>query len=313
MSALTMPIPVTAAWREAVRAREPYIDLDHLLIGLITAGGAASRVLARHDLGVASARAAARAVHVDAVGLLGLDANGLPVTPPQSLQELNRDDRRMPMAGRAERLLDSLGVRAGERELLSALLAERSGTIAALVERAGADMTALLREVENQAAWVTPLPRRARHLEAPHAGRAVVVELDHFIAADPPLVRATATDHASVAGWLMLPDDIEPAPEGGLRATVSHRGRSSTLLVTLSIDSDGGIRWTEHWDENPTSWYDLHLAKVDGGTEVTLARGVRPIGWLGAVMTPVIRHTNGLGLLLRAQNLSMACAEEHDR
>ncbi|MFT3888036.1 MAG: Clp protease N-terminal domain-containing protein [Arachnia sp.] len=308
MSALTMPIPVTAAWREAVRARDPYIDLDHLLIGLITAGGAASRLLTRHGLTVPSTRAAARAAHADAVGLLGVDADRLPPTAPQSLRELNQDGRRMPMAGRAERLLGNLGARAGERELLRALLTEGSGTITELTERAGVDVGALLCEVESRGAWVTPVPRRARYLEAQRADGTVVVELDHFVAAELPLVRTVAIDQSHVAEWLILPDDMEPAPDGGLRTTMSRRGRSSTLLVTLSTD-EGCIRWTEHWDGEPTSWYDLHLVEAEGGTAVNLARGVRPIGVLGAAMRPVIRQTNGLGLLLRAQNLSMACAE----
>lgn len=42
---------------------------------------------------------------------------------------------------------------------------------------------------------------------------------------------------------------------------------------------------------------------------VTLSRAVRPFGMLGAALTPLIRLTNGLGLLVRAQNLSLACAE----
>ena len=252
MSALTMPIPLTAAWREAARTRDPYIDLDHLLIGLITVGGAASRVLARHGLSVASARAVACGARDDAVGLLGVDANRLPPATPQSLRDLNQDGRRMPMAGRAERLLNRLGARAGERELLCALLAEGSGTILELLERAGVDAAALLYEVESRGAWLTPVPRRARHLEVQSAARTVVMELDHFIAAEPSLVRTVATDKACVAEWLILPDDLELAPDGGLRTTMSRRGCSSTLLVTLSMD-ESHIRWTEHWDGNPTS------------------------------------------------------------
>lgn len=39
MSTRTIYKYVIAGWREAARARDPYIDLDHLLIGLIAAGG----------------------------------------------------------------------------------------------------------------------------------------------------------------------------------------------------------------------------------------------------------------------------------
>ncbi len=99
----------------------------------------------------------------------------------------------------------------------------------------------------------------------------------------------------------------------GCRWQGAPSGSCSTLHVALSTDDDDRIRWTEHWDEKATSWYDLHLAEVDGGTALTLARGVRPIGVLGAVMRPIIRQTNGLSLLLQAQNLSMACAEEDDQ
>ncbi|MFF0973714.1 UNVERIFIED_CONTAM: Clp protease N-terminal domain-containing protein, partial [Kocuria sp. CPCC 205295] len=65
MSARTMPIFLMAGWREAVRAREPYIDLDHLLIGLIAAGGPAAKALAQHGLTLNSARTAASAVHAE--------------------------------------------------------------------------------------------------------------------------------------------------------------------------------------------------------------------------------------------------------
>ena len=310
MSALTMPIHVLAAWREAARAHDPYVDLDHLLIGLITAGGAASRVLTRHGLSVASARAAARAGHADSVALLGVDAGSLPSPAPASIGELNRRARRVPMSGRAERLLNGLGSRGGERELLRALLTEGSGMIPDLIERGGTGAAALLDEVEARAGWVTPVPHRARGLEAQTKGKVVAVELSHFIAADPQVVRTIATGPARAAEWLMLPDGTETDQDGRLRATVSRRGRSSTLLVTLS--NNGDLRWTESWDGIPTSWYSLHLAAAEHGTAVTLARGVHPIGVLGALMTPIIRQTNGLALLLRAQNLSLACVDDDD-
>lgn len=50
MSTRTIYKYVTAGWREAARARDPYIDLDHLLIGLIAAGaGRTGPLAARHN------------------------------------------------------------------------------------------------------------------------------------------------------------------------------------------------------------------------------------------------------------------------
>ncbi|MDN5893034.1 Clp protease N-terminal domain-containing protein [Arthrobacter sp. AOP36-A1-22] len=309
MSARTMPIYLTAAWREAARAREPYIDLDHLLIGLIAAGGQAAQLLTRHGIDLISARSAAGAVHADAVALLGVDVRALPAPAPRPLNELNRGDvGEVPMNERADRLIDRLGVRATERDLLHALLAEPSGTIRDLIERGGADLETMTSEVVGgHADWSPVAPQRAQTVESQAETRMAAVQLTHFIPAERGLVRSVATDSTVAPQWLMVPDTTRQN-DGTLVVDVTKRGRTRTLRLTPTADEDGHVRW----DDQPLGWYELRFVAVDGGTILTLTRAVRPLGLLGAALIPLIRLSNGLGLLVRAQNLALACADAMD-
>lgn len=312
MNARTMPIYLTAAWREAVRARDPYMDFDHLLIGLIAAGGPAAQILTRHGLDLASARAAAHAVHADAIALLDVDVHVLPAARPLSINEVNQDVQRMPMRERVDQLVNALGVRATERDLLCALLAEPSGMIRDLIECGGAEPETVTEQASASADWVTPTPRRARTIEAAAEVRTVAVQITHFLPADPRLVRSVATDSILALQCLMFPDAMRQE-NGSLAVTLSKRGRTSTLRLALTVDEEWHVRWDDRWDDQPLGWYDLSFAHVDGGTLLTLTRAVRPIGVLGTALAPLTRLSNGLGLLLRAQNLSFACADVADR
>ncbi|GAA4693221.1 hypothetical protein GCM10025781_08250 [Kocuria gwangalliensis] len=309
MSTRTMYKYLTAGWREAARAREPYIDLDHLLIGLIAAGGPAAQALSQHDITLSSARTAAGAVQADAVAQLGVDVHVLPASTPRPVSELNYDDAGdVPSAKRVQRLLDSLGMRVTERDLLRALLAEPSGTIREMIEHTGADPKAVMADVEDAADWTTPTPRRARTVESQAHERTVAVLLTHFIPADAPLVRSVAADPALAPQWLMLPE-MEQQADGALAGTWTKRARTSTLRLALTADAQDRVRWSDQWNDGPWGWYDLRLTPAEGGTMLTLTRAVRPLGLVGAALGPVIRLTNGLGLLVRAQNLSFACAD----
>lgn len=314
MSTRTMYIYLTAAWREAARARDPYIDVDHLLIGLLSAGGPAARLLTRHGLELPSARRAASAVQADSLAMIGVDALALPVPAPRAISDLHQDHvGRLPMSERAKHLVDRLGLRhASDRDLLRALLVEPSGTVHKLIESCGADPAALMREVERPADWTTPTPRRSRTVEARGAQRTVAVELGHFVPADPRLVRSVAADLSLAPQWLMLPDMTRQEDDRTLAMTWTKRGRTSTLRLALLKDEEEQVRWSEWWDDRPGGWFDLRLARVDGGTMLSFARVSRPIGVLGAALAPWMRLTNGLGLLVRAQNLSFACADALD-
>lgn len=225
------------------------------------------------------------------------------------MNELNYDDAGdVPTAERVQRLLDSLGKRVTERDLLRALLADPSGTIREVIERAGADPAAVTADVEDAADWVTPTPRRARAVESQARERTAAVQLTHFVPADARLVRSVAADPARTSQWLMLPD-VEQQEDGTLSGTWTKRARTSTLRLALTADGEDRVRWSDQWDGGPWGWYDLRLTPAEGGTLLTLSRAVHPLGLLGAALSPLIRLTNGLGLVVRAQNLAFACAD----
>lgn len=313
MSARTMPIFLTAGWRETVRAQEPFIDLDHLLVGLIAAGGPAAQLLAQHGLDLNLARSAATAVHAESLAALGVDVHALAPTPALRIDELNKHKAHVPMAERAHEMVKNLGNRATERDLLRALLTERSGTIRDLIERSDANLEAIYREVSAHSVWTTPIPHRNRIAETQAKTLTAAVELTHFIPAAPHLVRSVAADPARAPHCLMFPATTRLESDGILTTTVSTRGRTRTLSVVLTEDESGYVRWDDRWDEQPFGWHELRFSSVTGGTLLTLTRAVRPNGSLGAALAPFIRLTNGLGLLVRAQNLSIACADVDDQ
>lgn len=303
---------LTAGWREAARARDPYMDLDHLLIGLIAAGGPAAQLLTQHGLDLPSARTAASAVQADSVALLGVDAKAVPASAPRPIRELNQGAAGdVPMSERMREFVNRTGGRASERDLLRALLAEPSGTIREMIEHAGADPEAVMADVDDAADWTTPTPRRARTVESQARERTAAVQLTHFVPADVRLVRSVAADHARASEWLMLPD-VEQQEDGTLAGTWTKRSRTSTLRLALTVDCEDRVRWSDQWDGGPWGWYELRLTPAEGGTLLTLIRAVHPLGRLGAALSPLIRLTNGLGLLVRAQNLSFACADAID-
>lgn len=313
MRVRTMPIFLTAGWREAVRAQEPYIDLDHLLVGLIAAGGPAAQLLAQHGLDLNLGRSAAAAVHAESLAALGVDVHALAPTPPLRIDELNEHKVHMPMAERVDKLIKNLGNRATERDLLRALLAERSGTIRDLIDRSDADLEAICRDVSSHSVWTTRIPRRNRTVEVQAETRTVAVELTHFIPAAPQLVRSVAADPVRAPHCLMFPATMRPKSDGKLITTVAKRGRTRTLSVALTEDESGYVRWDDLWDERPFGWHELRFSSVTGGTLLTLTRAVRPNGSFGEALAPLVRLTNGLRLLVRAQNLSIACADGDDQ
>lgn len=186
-----------AAWREAVRLREAFIDVDHLLLGLVATGGPAACLLGRHGFTLASGRRAALARHAGALASLGVDVTSLPPVTPLPVDDLHEGAAgQAPMTARAKRLCNSLWFRSNERDYLTALLAEPSGTVREVLECAGVDVDAFTRTVTGPARdWRTPTPRRVASSTPARRGHHISsLRLEHWISAPLGHVRDVAAD-----------------------------------------------------------------------------------------------------------------------
>ena len=142
----------SAAALEALALGRPQIDLDHLLLGLIAAGGPSAALLAGAGVDLTRARR-----------VVGGEPGPGPGEPDGRVGRSGRKavraaDRpaamRLPLSGRARALLGDLPFRGDDRMLLLALLDDEEGRIGRMLERLGVDV----QELRAQAAAGPPRP-----------------------------------------------------------------------------------------------------------------------------------------------------------
>lgn len=139
-----------AAWFETMREHRAELDIEHLLLGLLGAGGGPAQTLAAHGVTLARARRAVTAVRAERLGDIGIDPTAVPVRDVRDMAGLTaREVGDLPMSRAAREVLSqgpgwnpfSSGERRRRRRLRGAdfetgilrdLLAEPSGRIAAI-------------------------------------------------------------------------------------------------------------------------------------------------------------------------------------
>ncbi len=301
-----------ASWREAVRMREAFVDVDHLLLGLAASGGPAARLLARHGLTLATGRRAARDVDANALGSLGVDVDALAPVPPRPADELHhRAAGHAPMTPRADRLCRALPRRSTERDYLTALLAEPSRTAHEVLQRAGVDVGALTRDLAaSTTRWRTPTTVRVASSTPGRRGRCVSsLRLEHWTSAPRHLVHHAATDLETTSRWLSSPDSGLTAVDGRHETRVDTGRAGGPLDLVLTAATAERVRWEMWWGQRYGGSYTLDLTEDENGTLIGLNREITTFGHLGAPMMPATRFATGLGLPTLVQNLSFACAD----
>lgn len=259
----------SAAWREAVRVREAFIDVDHLLLGLVAVGGPAAQLLADRGFTLAAGRRAALAERSDALALLGVEDARLVQTAPRPISDLHRGAApHAPMSDRAQQLIEGLRRGAGEREYLVALLAEPSGLARRVLAWASVDVGALDEELAaSPARWRSPAPQRVEAMMRPQRGQHVsALRLEHYIAAPMHLVRSMASGPGPAPVWL----------SGGRHGGEVETCQSEPVALTLTVATALRVRfelrrgpvrcgavptpWTcanargARWSSSPASW-----------------------------------------------------------
>lgn len=312
----------SAALREAARQGSPQVEVDHILCGLIAAGGPTAEFLAEAGISLSGVREATHQVTATRLASLGIDAAKLPSLPPP-LGTHPDDVGEIPFSASAQALDESLPHRWDEYDLLVACLGEPSGLNAQIVAAAGADPQALAARLGSP----TARRRRPRVRRCPvppdlAAPGLTALTTRHFISAPERLVAQVVVDATHAASWLghadtiIATDDTIRVRERSKRRRRSYEFEFRRTTPAPAHGVDDRVVWqiwaTGRNDSQPSpgSFHDLRLRALDSGTEVELVEGLRSYGRLGRAIQPLslLMRTWAVGGLL--QTLAFACAEK---
>lgn len=303
-----MQLILTGAITEAIRARHASIDVDHLLMGLVSAGGPSAALLAGQGVGLAELRTAARELERDDLIAAGVEPPApLPdrdLTPTQTYELLRRGD--WDFAPEAKQLAKAITVGPlDDREVLAAALEDPRA--AEFLGRAGA-APEVLRAALAMGDLALPDQDRPRG----------EIAVERLITAPMHQVWPLLADPAARLTWDQTLSDTVVTEDGTLEQTVRGAGRRAVVphrLTSVDPPADGRARVT--WQETygaGGSELDLELTEVEGGTRIRLVRRLsEPRNLLQRVSrlwsVPFLR--GGLGMM--AQELNQAVADAQTR
>ncbi|NYI69901.1 hypothetical protein GGQ54_000461 [Naumannella cuiyingiana] len=297
---------LTGAIMEAVRARQQTIDVDHLLLGLVSAGGPSAALLARHGVGLAQLRAASRELERDELIDIGIAPPAPPereLSPTQQLELVRRGDWNFAPSTRTLAKALRIGGR-DDRDFLGAALDDPR--VREYLEWAGADPAAIRAELA------------ATHDTGDHPSRNGEIAVEKLITATLGDIWPLLAEPAARLDWDGSLDDTVAAEDGTLRQTVRGGGRTATIthrLVTAVPPESGRARvsWLETRPDG-RSRLDLALTEVPGGTRIRIARRLSPPrNWLQRLARRWAPHFLGNQLGMLAQALNQATASRHPR
>ncbi|MDY6055257.1 Clp protease N-terminal domain-containing protein [Micrococcus sp.] len=277
---------LSGAWREALRVSAPFVETEHLFLGVLASGGPAARIAAHHGLSLEAARRGA-AVRVNRqLRAVGRDVAREGVVPRAPLGRLDRGGAStVPLASATEGMLPERGTPQSEVAWTLDLLQEPAGAVSALVAAAEVDVDALrtaLRAAEHEAAplpgalldltpgpctvpldaLVPPDGIRASGSMAARAGRLTALGAEWFVSAPQQELLNLLRDPATIRAVTAQPTEAEIDDAFGVVTTVRERGTGAAarritrqLFPAESAPSSlpegvRRIRWAEIHDEH---------------------------------------------------------------
>mgnify|MGYP001942171801 CR=1 FL=1 len=279
-----------AAHLEADAAGRDAVTLDDLLVAFALIGGPVGQALASQGLTAESLRAGIR--ERDAA-----DSATQGITPPETGEPVTASGRLDPQRSfrpnpEASRFLEkAAGTPAG---MFADLMDHPSRRPAAALRAAGADLHALRAALppvgEDQAednAPAAPIPGLLDGLEE------TTRRAQRWVPVPPEVVRAVVVGEETMKTLLMPGlDDVLVAP-GLLSTTLKGREYEYRRVRDGQVGDAREVAWQVFWpggakpEQGDTdergAYLHLLIAPADGGTRLTLTRGVRGIGRLGKV------------------------------
>ncbi|MFV0452200.1 MAG: Clp protease N-terminal domain-containing protein [Propioniciclava sp.] len=296
-----------AVWREAARLRSSRIDLEHLYLGLIGLGGDAARLLGRHGISLASARARVEESQLDAGTPRGIDA-ATPLTAPRDPTDV--DTASLPWSPQARATMNSWQKAPDTFAMLVGLLREPSGTVRELVAADGVLPNDLVDELKAGSAdplAPEPAPVDASLLSPP----AWAYRIRRFVSAESAAVMGALSDPAFLAWWAYDPTHADASTP--TRVRFHRRGRSIGVEYSLRRDA-GTLTWLGDITEGAGAGHRWHydtlaVTPAPGGSELERTQGSRPFGHLGRILAPVSGRLSRRGLLHSTAALTQTVAE----
>ncbi len=275
-----------AAALEAIALGHTEVDVDHLLLGLLSAGGPSARLLGAAGMDLRSARTAVVAEDLHRLGALGVSP-----APGDAATTTARDMTRaiaVPLSGRARQVMDESAYRSDDRSLLVTLISSGGHRVLGLLERLRVDVDALRASAAEDSPAAGPACRghaRAPEQRSPlpngfawnHACYTQVLPTSAAtlwdVVVDPVRVGEWQPNYKFVAGegdrvqyledasgrpWAR--DVLHVLPQRSvtwrLRDASMQAGMHQELQAELEDDGDGGtrLRLSRDWPSRGLSW-----------------------------------------------------------
>lgn len=295
-----------AAWHEADAAGRDAVTLDDLLVAFALVGGPVGRTLAAHGLTAEVLRAGVRDRDASDLAALG-------ITPPPAAEPVRLPGRLDPrhsfrLDPEAARFLEKAA--GSPAALLQELTEHPSGRPGAALRATGVDLRALREalvglggaQAEDNAP-AAPIPGLLDgHRETTRRGRRwvpVPAEALGAVVGDAEAMRPLLLPEAEAAG-----QDVRVAP-GLLASGLKGRPFEYRLVRDEQVDDGRELVWQMFWPEgvrprgegaDPRGAYlHVRIEPDDGGSVLTLTRGVRGFGRLGRVVGPLMAVFGGSG------------------
>jgi hypothetical protein len=305
---------VTAANDEAARAGHGAVDVDHLLLALLVSGGAATQILSRAGLDLATARTALVEVQRQDLSSLGVST---PVPPALARHTYGVATAALPWSGRARRALATSIEEGPDTKVLRAVLDDAHGPARRLLEQAGIDASAVLTAALAPGHPAGPgslAPEGSRNWTSSHTRTVAVPRTDLWRVVRDPRRRPEWDD--SVASVQVRDErsfqtlDVLARTLAGPDRPIEDPGLVSTHLVT---DRQEGrlVEWeTRYPHRGHTEWFRVELEDDGAGSRLTLRSAFSPPrGFLG-LFSRCYAWTTTRRLKLLAQAIAQTASTE---
>lgn len=310
-----MSLKLAARWmlsssREAARTGASEVDIEHLYLGALAIGGAASRLLGRHGITLTSARRRVREALDADLGALGVQVP-LPQARPLSAI-VNANLKCTPRAD----VLANLGMKAPDTyALLVMLLKEETGMVRRLIHADGVVPQNLAPELkagadDQYSPERVPVPNDALPLPA------VAHRVRMFMPAPPEVVADVIADTETLGLWAYDPERSKVSEDGEtvtqargdkvmtLRLHVIRRQVGETLLVTWVQEMLDG-----RYAGEALLMDRFEITRAPGGSEVARVSGRRRFGLMGQLLAPLNDSMSGWGLTHGTAAIAFAVAD----